>query len=396
MSLSLRLKDNRKIINILDKIILINLYIFSLGLATSKSLISIGMGLAIIFWILKIIFTSKYDFYKSELFYPILIFLVGILISGIDLWEIVVLDEASKFIFAILVFFLIINEINNKEEIKRLFYVSFVSMSIASLYGFYQFHFLNYNRAEGFMLSLAFAGFLSIFLMFTISYLFWGKKKLFYKIILLITTIFFLLNLLYTKSRGAWLGFIAALLSLTWFKNPKLIFIVILVLIIIPIFLPDVYINRFKSIFNISTDRSNLTRLSLWKGSLFMLKDNVLNGVGFGKFQTAFEQGYNKDEINTTVHAHNNILQFAAETGLIGLSAFLWLMFSILKLLYQKYLIFKQKNKWDLFILSTLAGFIMFNIQGLTEYNIGDYEPLFLFWFLIALNVSIFKNIQVK
>ena len=246
------------------------------------------------------------------------------------------------------------------------------------------------------MLSLAFAGFLSIFLMFTISYLFWGKKNIYYKLISFFLTLFFLLNLLYSKSRGAWLGFLAGILSLTWVKNKKLIVVVLIVIIVVSIFLPDVYINRFKSIFNLSTNRSNLTRLSLWKGSLYMFKDNLVNGVGFGKFQNSFERNYNFDNINTTVHAHNNFFQFAAETGIIGLISLLWLFFSILKLLYKKYKIFRNKNKWDLFILSTLAGVIMFSVQGLTEYNIGDYEPLFLFWFLIALNISIFRNIRVN
>lgn len=141
------------------------------------------------------------------------------------------------------------------------------------------------------------------------------------------------------------------------------------------------------SIFDLRNNRSNLGRLALWKGSLLMYRDHFINGVGFGKFSIEYENHYRQPHTATTCHAHNNILQFMAETGSIGLIAFVWLMYSIIKLLYKRYLTIESLN-WKLYLLGSLLAVIMFNIQGLTEYNFGDAELNRLFWFFISSECS--------
>ncbi|MFW6282598.1 MAG: O-antigen ligase family protein [Minisyncoccales bacterium] len=199
------------------------------------------------------------------------------------------------------------------------------------------------------------------------------------------------MNLLYTKSRGAWLGFLAALFSV-FIINKKRKYLVVLLLILMISFyvLPSEYINRFESSINVTDNRSNLGRLALWKGSLFMLRDNPLRGVGAGNFQEKYAGEYRQPNTTTTVHAHNNLLHFTAEAGILGLFTFIFLMYSILKVLVKGLKQVEDKN-WYLFLLSGVGAFIVFNIQGLTEFNFGDTEPLHFFFFLMALNMIVIK-----
>ena len=60
-------------------------------------------------------------------------------------------------------------------------------------------------------------------------------------------------------------------------------------------------------------------RLSIWKDSLRLFRDFPLIGTGLGTFGMAFRR-YQTSMLDSIVdHAHNDYLEFAAETGLLGL-----------------------------------------------------------------------------
>jgi O-antigen ligase len=86
-----------------------------------------------------------------------------------------------------------------------------------------------------------------------------------------------------------------------------------------------------------------------------------------------------------------------AESGTFGLIAFIWLMVAVIIRFYQNYLQITDPN-WRLFILASLCGIIIFNIQGLTDVNYGGIrfgDARRFFWFLTALNMVI-ANIYSK
>jgi putative inorganic carbon (HCO3(-)) transporter len=69
-------------------------------------------------------------------------------------------------------------------------------------------------------------------------------------------------------------------------------------------------------------------RVSYWRGALAMIRDNPWLGVGWGAFQKAYPR-YMVLGGHPVKLAHNNYLQVWAETGIVGLNAFvgLWLVF---------------------------------------------------------------------
>lgn len=66
---------------------------------------------------------------------------------------------------------------------------------------------------------------------------------------------------------------------------------------------------------------STAMRLSYWKDSLAIIKAAPLSGIGPGNFNLASSR-----------YAHNSYLQIWAETGILGIISFLWLIMSVLRL----------------------------------------------------------------
>ncbi|MGM0501999.1 MAG: O-antigen ligase family protein [Bacillota bacterium] len=383
-----------KVITGLDKGIMFGIFLFALASLTSKGASSVGVGLTCLLWLIKIIITKDYEFTTTELDKPILIFIGGLLISGIDVLSIQFFDSIEKIILAILFYYAVTNTISDLKNVKRTAYITIFSMLVALGYGSYQILYTNLRRIKGFSFSLAYGGMLAMLMMYIIVYLIFGKNKWYIKFLLLTVGVIQFINLLYTKSRGAWLAFLGGGFSLFWVRDKKWLIGFGIILILVTMLIPQPFIERFKSSFDLENDRSNIARLKQWHASLLMYKDNFINGVGMGYFKEEFRNNYNYLKPDNRAHSHNNFFHFLATTGTIGFLAFCWLLWSLCKYLYENHK--KISGQWGLFIISSLAALVVFNIQGLTEFNFGDTETIRFFWFVVALNVVVIDILGVK
>ncbi len=148
--------------------------------------------------------------------------------------------------------------------------------------------------------------------------------------------------LLITGSRGAWLGLAIALsiwLILTFPKRAKPIIGVGLGLAIgflaggyaVLLALPNQHIFILSSIFNTAQ-----SRLSLYKNSLYLLKDYPLTGIGLGD---AFALVYSRYQLLMDVpflyYAHNLFLSAWLGQGILGLIALVWLLIAFYRLVWR-------------------------------------------------------------
>lgn len=377
----------------LTKAIVFNCYLYALGLFTSKALTSISGVLVIIFGLIQLMILRKNPLKlieKRTINPPFLFFTFALLLSMIGHPVSSGFSEIRKHILIFFFFYITISNLHNFKQIKNILLLSVISMGIAAIYGIYQHFFLHYPRVEGFATPLGFGCLLAIFILFTLVYGLWGKLNLGYRVTSLFGTIFLSANLLFTQSRGAWLAFLGGVFTLSWFKTKKMLLFVVIICLVLYSFLPQVYRDRFNSSFDIKTNFSNLERLALWKASLLMYRDHYIKGVGMGRFEEELITNYMQPNLITTCHAHSNIFQFMAENGTLGLVGFIWLMAAIVIWLYKNYQRLTDHN-WKLFLLASLCGVIVFNIQGLTEVNYGDAETIRFFWFLMAINAAIIK-----
>jgi O-antigen ligase len=389
------LLDKDILIEKLSRLIIYSIYIFALGIFTSKFLIYLGMGFSLVFWILKLIIKNReYKFKENNFILPVILFSLTIIISGIGNWHGEILD--NKYFYSFIFFFIIVNELNRKKDIKIIIYLLFLSAIVSNFYGLYQYFYLNIDRVTGFNSALAFGLFQAIFTAIIILYLFFYKFKTKSNFILLILVLVSFANLILSQTRGAWLSFIGAIIFLGFMKSKKILIFIMISAIILTLFMPATYVNRFKSSFdleyNLQNNRSNSVRMGLWLTALKMFKDNPINGIGLDNFRNAYINNYTIEGIRPFDHAHNNLLNFLAELGAFGFLAFIFLMWNVVIELC-KYYKKEENKKIKFFYLSSIIIFIIYHLHGLTEYNFGDTEPLHFFWFLIALNVVIYNNL---
>ncbi len=191
--------------------------------------------------------------------------------------------------------------------------------------------------------------------------------------------------MLLTFSRGGWLALLCALLALVVLINPRLLILAPFALVALYFVLPDTVVQRFTSIGNLS-DRSTSFRVYIWLGTLEMLRDYWLCGVGPGiaAFNTVYPF-YSYDAIFAP-HSHNLLLQITSDAGVCALVLFcalLWVFFRRMCAAIHTTTCKTGKLLQSAF-LSGIAGFM---VQAMTDYSFYNYRVMFLFWAYLALGM---------
>lgn len=142
--------------------------------------------------------------------------------------------------------------------------------------------------------------------------------------------------------------------------------------------LPDLR-DRFVSIANVTTDKSNTGRFDIWRGHWAIFKDHYIVGSGLAYNNYLVKYYYEKLGIEDGVvsHAHNNYLQMLAGTGVLGFLA--WSVFCLYFLWLAAHLWWKLDPAhlwWRSLALGIFLAQVFHHIGGLTEVNFTDSEVL--------------------
>lgn len=192
--------------------------------------------------------------------------------------------------------------------------------------------------------------------------------------------------MLLTFSRGAWLALLCAGVIFAVFLNPRLLALAPVALVVLYFVLPDTVVQRFTSIGDLS-DRSTSYRVSIWLGSLRMLRDYWLCGVGPGDaaFNTVYP-AYSYDEI-VTPHSHNLLLQITADAGVCALVVFCAVLVCFARRLCAA--VCREKDRAARLLQTAfLAGVGGFMVQAMTDYSFYNYRVMFVFWVYLALGMT--------
>ena len=199
--------------------------------------------------------------------------------------------------------------------------------------------------------------------------------------------------MLLTLSRGAWLGLLFAGAVFVILLNPRLILLVPVGLAALWFLLPDTIIARFTSIGNLS-DTSTSYRVSIWLGTLDMLKNYWLCGIGPGS--TAFNLVYPvyAYSASNAQHSHNLFLQLVCDAGIVCLAVFLIVIFVYFRMMCGAV---SREKDWASRILQIAftAGICGFMVQAMTDYSFYNYRVLFLFWVYLALGALCARRSQM-
>jgi O-antigen ligase len=80
----------------------------------------------------------------------------------------------------------------------------------------------------------------------------------------------------------------------------------------------------------------DISRIYIWKTSWQMGLQRPLIGVGPGNFETEYARVKDWPEARVLTHAHNEYLHEWATSGLLGIGAFIWLIFVVARALWRR------------------------------------------------------------
>ncbi len=206
-----------------------------------------------------------------------------------------------------------------------------------------------------------------------------GKKRWIWTLAGLIMVI----TLVFTGSRGAWLAFAGALGILFMLMDRRIFISFIIVALLTAFFVPQVT-SRLTNLISPEyiEKSSNDGRIARWLNSYDIMRNQPIYGIGLGRYGGAVgERNFG------TIYVDSYYFKTLAETGLLGLSLYLWLMFSILQNIYRIWL--RQKGQPDYFLYGgVFAGLIGVMLHNGVE-NI--FEVPFMntfFWLLVGFMLS--------
>lgn len=311
-----------------------------------------------------------------------------------------VLSASITFIL-LLGYFLLVNLMRTELWIKRCIIALVTSASVVALIGIFEFVFGAENNS---WLDQSFYGIiktrvvslfenpnmLAMFLVMVFPFLLAlsvRSKAKNEKFLLNMLIVLFLLCIVFTWSRAAWVATVLGLIifAMIYTKKSFRIFGAILIMLpIMPIVLPTSIINRFLSISNLS-DSSIAYRIYTWKGTFGAIKDYFFCGIGYGDsaFQTVYPE-YAYSGIETTPHSHSLVLQILLCMGIVGLLVFAVAMF----LSFQKNLEYiKTENnvKSSIYVAAVIVSIISALIIGAFDYIWYNPRIFYLFWIIVAM-----------
>lgn len=192
------------------------------------------------------------------------------------------------------------------------------------------------------------------------------------------------LGLMTTFSRGAYLGFGAGFLTLSFLnKSLKLLILTIL----LSILLLSSYIFYQKVVAQvryIDRTQSAQYRLNSWEQGLSIFEKHPFLGVGFNAYRYAlreYQMGNSQFlESHGASSNDSSLLYVLATTGILGFISYLFFLGSLFWTSYQKYL---SKNEWGIIL---VAGLVTLFIQSFFS-NTLFYPPL-LFWLIMVASTT--------
>ena len=199
---------------------------------------------------------------------------------------------------------------------------------------------------------------------------FLDEREVKYRLLALWALVVCFLTVIFTFSRGGFLALCVALAVWFFIHPPRGLYLALAIVLAIAViaFIPQNYVNRLmtlQQIFPSSTngfytqDQSIQGRASENLTSIAMFLDHPLLGVGYFNYELYYLQYAEQIGLAPDASAraaHNLYLQVLAETGLLGLTAFLTLLWAAIKGALDSFRKFKSSNRKELVSMTVAIG----------------------------------------
>lgn len=304
-------------------------------------------------------------------------------------------------------YFLLVNLMRTEKWIKRCVFALVSSGSIVAMIGVLEYFFGKsssqwldvrlFTNIRVRVVSLfdnpnVLATYLVLIFPFALNFFILAKKRN-EKFLSAIVCAAFVVATVFTWSRGAW---IAMLLTFFVFftvysrKTLRIFGAAILAAPVLPMILPDNLLNRAFSILNFS-DSSISYRIYTWIGSLRVVGDHFLGGIGFGPEAFAkIYPAYAFAGIESAEHSHSLPLQILIGMGIGGLLVFVALIFLYLQKTLE-YVRKPESSSSKFYVTAAVASVIGALVMGAFDYIWYNYRVFYIFWIVIALGCALVR-----
>jgi len=408
-----------KIIVWLDRLLELSLLGILFSLPFSKSLVEIFFGVALGAWIIKkvLLYAGKRPWFKifipakTELNLPIAFLVFFSFISALMSTSLSLSLESffSKFIELILIYFMVAETFCDEKRIKRVLLFLTASVVLICIDGMYQnftgVDFLRGFQTRGTGIEASFGNsndfgtwlIVMIPLFFGLSF-FWKRDWIKFQdkydwvsgwvkpVLCFLSGLLFICVIL-VSSRGVWIAVLLTLIFLGVIKSKKILLGVVILLLVVPFIVPDSTRERAVELVRPIEGKTNEVqfRMKLWTEAVEIIKDYPVFGSGLNTY-TEVVQEYTP-EGERGIYPHNCYLQMAAETGILGLGAFLWmiltLFISVLRSLKRI-----RGELYSAFLVSLLAGLFGFLLHSFVDTALYSLQLSSLMWFVTGLIVA--------
>ncbi len=399
-----------KSLKVAEKIVWFSLCGFAFFSPWSVAGAQAAVVLGLLAWLGKMLLSGKVSLVRNSLNLPILLYVgalvISVIFSPFKMHSLLVLKEE----WLLLLFFLTVNNVKEESEVEKLLTILIAVSTLIGLYAIWQHysgmdlyrHQLLEPRGEVFISlglfdhHLTFGGyFMLVFLLATV-FLVNARRSGAYRILDFSAPIVLGFSLIFNYARSAWFGALMGGLALGFLKGGKFILFLTLALVVlcVLIYLIEPTIWERVTKIDLSPDKPESTRIRLWQTSIRMIKDSPIWGVGLGGWGILLDKYKVEGVYDATCHPHNDYLNVAVNSGLLGLLAYLsiWTVFlySTIKSAF--------KNKKRIFRFSAQMGgivtIIAFLFASLFQCYYTDAEVNMLIMFILGLTTVL--NLKTK
>lgn len=354
-------------------------------------------------FMVKFLKDTNIKFRHTPLDTPIAIFTLIMFISSVTSFA----PGSSIKIFLVyfafvLGFYLTVNAVRSKKQLYALIVAMLFAGAVVAIYGIYQ-HIFGFaegstwtdtemfedieNRVISTFGNPNVLGEYLLLLIPVCAGFVLSKPDKFNKIISCVILALLCLCMVYTYSRGNWIGLIVAMILFFMFYDGRIVWLGVLFAFFIPMLLPQNVINRFMSVGD-TGDTSTSYRVYIWMGTIAMLKDYWISGIGIGS--EAFNMIYPFYSYSGIVapHSHNLYLHIIVENGIMGIIAFLVIVFTYFRMAISTIVSEKNDKMLKAVITGLSAGMFGYLLQGMFDNVWYNYRIVFMYYIILALTSS--------
>jgi O-antigen ligase len=378
----------------------LNLFIFALPFAAITAVREITLGLAIFFWLLLMVFKKKILWPRTPLDFAYFLWVAMACLSVLTATNpSYTFREVRGEVFKDLILFYLVYffySYDSENKVKQLFIILILSNTVMVVFGIYDFWAQGGNlksywiRANS--LHYVYGAFgtylITVFPFLTVSLSFSFLSR--FRAPLIALVFLNTISTFLTMGRAMWGALVVEIFLLGVVFKKKRYLISLLIIAALFVFLVPKSIwfhgeNLDRPDRPVSSQIGGTLGdlLDIWKLMGSFLQERPFAGIGFGRhsFSETFKE-FRAQHQPLLWHGHNMFLDITFQTGIQGLTAFLFLLSTLFVLIYKRW---KNNQNFDKRLVLMALGIMLigFFTRNLFDDYYTDDSALF-FWYLIG------------